>query len=51
MAQEKQRIGEFWLRQEYYGVFCESEDQLFSNEHIESAFSSSLKPLSLRIVT
>jgi hypothetical protein len=51
MAQEKQRIGDFWLRQEYYGVFCESEDQLFSNEHIEAAFSSSIKQLHLRIVT
>ncbi len=51
MEQEKQRLGLFWLKQEYYGEFCESEDQLFSNEHIEAAFSSSLKPLNLRIVT
>lgn len=51
MAQEKQRIGDFWLRQEYYGVFSESSDQLFANEHIEAAFSTTLKQLQLRIVT
>jgi hypothetical protein len=51
MAQERQRIGEFWLKQEYFGEFCEAEDQLFSNEHIDAAFCSTLAPLSLRILT
>jgi hypothetical protein len=51
MEQERQRIGEFWLKQEYYGEFCEAEDQLFSNEHIDAAFCASIKPLSLRVIT
>ncbi len=51
MAQEKQRTGDFWICQEYYGIFSESEDQLFANEHIEAAFCSSLNSLPLRIVT
>ena len=45
LAEEKQKLGERWYRQEYMCSFEENVDSYFTFDEIENAFSSDVKPL------
>lgn len=42
---ERERIGDWWFRQEYLCEFVETEDQVFSYADIQRALDTSVKPL------
>ncbi len=44
LARERRAKGEFWVQQEYYGVFVASENQAFSYADIDAAFRADLEP-------
>ena len=45
LAEELKSLGEWWYRQEYFGEFVETIDQLFTFESIRAALSDDVKPL------
>ncbi len=45
LEEEKRSLGEWWFRQEYMCEFFETIDQVFSNDLVEQALSSKVKPL------
>ncbi len=49
LERERNRIGDWWFRQEFMCEFLEADDQLFSFDLIDEAVSSELVPLFLGI--
>lgn len=45
IASERQEIGDWFVRQEYYCEFMDSEDQMFNYDDIEASISDDVKPL------
>lgn len=45
LDEERQSLGEWWYRQEYYGEFMDAQGAVFRYEDIERAFSNDLQPL------
>lgn len=45
LEEEKQALGEWWLKQEYYCEFVDAEDQLFSHGLIVDAICDTLKSI------
>jgi hypothetical protein len=45
LMRERQMIGDWWYRQEYFCEFVETSDSVFSYEDIQAALDSSIKPL------
>lgn len=45
LEQERQMIGDWWYRQEYFCEFVETDDSVFSYENIQAALDSNLKPM------
>ncbi len=45
LERERQMIGDWWYRQEYFCEFVETNDQVFSYDDIQMALDSSIKPL------
>ena len=45
LQEEKEALGEWWLKQEYYCEFVDAEDQLFSHDLIIAAIGEDLKSL------
>lgn len=43
LDEEKQEIGDWWVRQEYYCEFVDAEDQLFGHDLIIDAISSDIE--------
>jgi len=39
LAEEREQLGEWWYRQEYFGAFMDSETSVFSSEDIERMFA------------
>ena len=44
LERERERIGDFWFKQEYMCQFLEAEGQLFSYEDIEAMHSADVRP-------
>lgn len=49
LQQERDTIGDYWLKQEYLCQFVDVSDQLFSTSSIHAAISSDLAPLELSL--
>jgi hypothetical protein len=45
LAAERERIGEWWYRQEYLCEFVQTNDSLFNEPDIRAAFSTDIQPL------
>ena len=45
LAAERDKIGEWWFRQEYLTEFVETEDQVFSYDSVQKAMSDDVTPL------
>jgi hypothetical protein len=45
LESERQMIGDWWYRQEYFCEFVETNDSVFNYEDIQAAISSDIKPL------
>jgi hypothetical protein len=45
LEEERHALGDYWYRQEYLCEFVETEDQVFSHDLIQSAFSDDIQPL------
>jgi phage terminase large subunit-like protein len=45
LEQERNRIGDYWFRQEYLCEFVDTQDQLFSSDDIRASLSDDVKPL------
>jgi hypothetical protein len=45
LEEEHHALGDYWFRQEYLCEFVETEDQVFSHDLIQSAFSDDIQPL------
>jgi hypothetical protein len=45
LENERQQIGDWWYRQEYFCEFVETSDQVFSYDDISAALANDLKPL------
>lgn len=45
LERERQMIGDWWYRQEYFCEFVETNDSVFSYDDIQAAISSDVKPL------
>jgi hypothetical protein len=45
LMRERQMIGDWWYRQEYFCEFVETNDQVFSYDDILASLDSSIKPL------
>ncbi len=45
LAEERNRIGDWWYRQEYLCEFVQIDDQIFSYESVSGAMSDDVTPL------
>jgi len=45
LEEERQALGDWWFRQEYFCEFVETEDQLFTYDQVMTAVTEEVKPL------
>jgi hypothetical protein len=45
LDEERNALGDWWFRQEYFCEFVDTNDQVFRSEDIERAFTDDVKPL------
>jgi hypothetical protein len=45
LAGEREKIGDWWYRQEYLTEFVETDDQVFSYDSVQKAMSDEVEPL------
>ena len=45
LEEERQSLGEWWYRQEYFCEFMDTVDQVFATEVVERAVTEEVKPL------
>jgi hypothetical protein len=45
LDEERNALGDWWFRQEYFCEFVDTDDQVFRSEDIERAFTDDVKPL------
>ena len=45
LAEERKALGNWWFQQEYECKFSDTQDRVFSSEHIDRLLDASVKPI------